>query len=148
MDSYGRVAVAGDQNLLAMRGLHMSKAKIGIALGLIVIIGCASSTTVEPRVTATPDVPKFATGEAIALVKDYLAHTFALGYASGITCWGQLERASAVHKNVYGEGLVFSEFYQGYGVWWVVFKGEGSSFGWRVYEGSLAVGSLNPEATC
>ncbi len=68
--------MAGNQNLLAMRGLHMSKAKVGIALGLIVMIGCSSSATVEPTTpTPTPDIPQFAEGEAIAVVKMYLRDT-------------------------------------------------------------------------
>ncbi len=114
--------------------MRLTWASITLIL-LWLVAGCQADTRTPtavpaPTSTPTPDVPRFAKGEAIAVVQTYLSSR---KYSSDLDCLTAFLR-------YYPRGT-WGETYQRGGVWTVQFRqlDAGITGVWKVYEGSLAV---------
>ena len=122
----------------------------GLALVLFAVISCASPEPVGPP-TPTPDVPRFAKGEATVLVRQRALDGVVRAYELGVLLSRLGQTSLATHGCVDESVRVaaldnLTESYSGNGRWVVAAdarpdSSEGAS--WRVYEASLAIEPMN-----
>ena len=108
------------------------------ALLVLAAVACGSTDSVEP----TPDVPRFADGEAVALVKERIIAE--LRGPRSFKCIEEVYEA----KGEFLRGTTTAS-YLGDGVWWVtsdpfsLSRFETTTMAWKVYEFSGVVEPAN-----
>ena len=122
------VSVAGSrtrhEGALFMRKLLVLLGTLSI---FITACGLTSASSGVQTLVPTPDVPRFADGEAIAVVKTWLNSVI---MSSGIPCTSYYT----------GREYQWQSRYMGNGIWSVsATKGKSPSSAWKVYERTLSV---------
>jgi hypothetical protein len=138
-----------------------------LAFLTMVIFACGPSSALAPTPAPTPDVPKFADGEAVAVVKTWLSgitfetpqyeHECATPTPSPrLTRLGSDSSCRHISRTFAGiiahnclsihHGFQWNSKYLGNGVWTVTAQRGEHRSEWRVFEGTLAVDSVEVAA--